>query len=503
MNPASHSFVSRILRKPLAFILLLSLMLLGGVFAAWQQGQRTALIEIKSLLDERVKVHDHYFLEALGKFELIPEIVATAPQVRALLTHPDPEHVRNTSQFLEEIARKVQAARIFVMDENGTTLAADKGPDGVAIIGQNYRFRPYFQQALAGHTGHFIGIAMTSRIASYYVARPVLIAGQVRGVVALRVPISREAFQVLVSRYWSEQSEIALVTDTNGVIFTSPIEPWLYHTITPLSAAARAAIDASKQYKDQALLPLAITVTDSLDTDMRLVRFKDLPGRSFIQKAFELPQFGGRIYLHIDAAHYWKTVATYTVVAALLALVFLLTAIAILQRLRYQTRLLEAAIRDPLTGLHTRLYMNEWLHAAEKEHERDPQRGFSLVLFDLDHFKKINDTHGHLVGDAVLKQVGQLIADSIRAGDLAVRFGGEELAVFVRTVHDGTAVQFAERIRKGLEALEIRHCQTSLHVTVSGGVAARHPGEEIDTLFARADEKLYAAKHQGRNRICG
>jgi diguanylate cyclase (GGDEF)-like protein len=122
-------------------------------------------------------------------------------------------------------------------------------------------------------------------------------------------------------------------------------------------------------------------------------------------------------------------------------------------------------------------------------------------VFDLDLFKQINDVHGHLAGDEVLRRVGKIIRNAIRGEDLAVRFGGEELAVFVRCADAAEAAAFAERIRHGVEQSEFQSKAGRMPVTLSGGVAYHAAGETLDALFARADKKLYEAKELGRNRI--
>jgi diguanylate cyclase (GGDEF)-like protein len=186
----------------------------------------------------------------------------------------------------------------------------------------------------------------------------------------------------------------------------------------------------------------------------------------------------------------------------LLAVVILLISIGIFLRWTYREKLLEAAIRDPLTGLHTRLYMRDWCDAIIRAHERNPTNGFGLIIFDLDRFKAINDAHGHLFGDKVLKRVGQIIRSSIRPDDLAVRFGGEELAVFIQGGTETETAAIAERIQRRVAESEFQNKSGRVPVTLSGGVAWHVVGEKLDALFARADTKLYKAKSLGRNRVC-
>ncbi|TAL87828.1 MAG: GGDEF domain-containing protein, partial [Candidimonas sp.] len=115
--------------------------------------------------------------------------------------------------------------------------------------------------------------------------------------------------------------------------------------------------------------------------------------------------------------------------------------------------------------------------------------------------KQVNDEHGHLVGDDVLKRVGEVIRSVTRKEDLAVRYGGEELAVFMRCSGLPAAVDLAERIRRSVEQFKFRGNNADLSVTLSGGVAYHMAGESLDVLFARADKMLYEAKRLGRNRV--
>ncbi|GAA4717301.1 diguanylate cyclase domain-containing protein [Brevibacillus fulvus] len=153
-------------------------------------------------------------------------------------------------------------------------------------------------------------------------------------------------------------------------------------------------------------------------------------------------------------------------------------------------------ITDALTGLFTRRYLDE---QVQQLLNRD-QSG-ALLLIDIDYFKIINDTYGHQVGDEVLLQVADLVKGSIRPGDIAARWGGEELAVYLPEGSLGEAQRIAETIRKDVEAM------TNPQVTISCGLAGwnRHEAGaafEVNDLFYQADTALYAAKNKGRNRIC-
>ena len=126
--------------------------------------------------------------------------------------------------------------------------------------------------------------------------------------------------------------------------------------------------------------------------------------------------------------------------------------------------------------------------------------GWALVAVDVDHFKQVNDQHGHAAGDRVLAFVGEVLRRHLREGDLAVRMGGEEFAVLLQGMHPSAAQAVAERLRNDLERLAAQ--RTGLPITASLGLSCLTAGQHLtlDTLLQRADQALYRAKDLGRNR---
>ena len=156
---------------------------------------------------------------------------------------------------------------------------------------------------------------------------------------------------------------------------------------------------------------------------------------------------------------------------------------------------------DALTGLPN---LRNFLDEMDKVAVRSARSGstFSMAMFDIDFFKKINDTHGHPAGDQVLRDVARILQSSIRAGDVAARLGGEEFAVLMPDTAVGDASHVCERIREAVEAhgFVLPSGQT-IAVTISAGVAEAGEGVDPSALISRADAALYAAKHGGRNRV--
>ncbi len=159
---------------------------------------------------------------------------------------------------------------------------------------------------------------------------------------------------------------------------------------------------------------------------------------------------------------------------------------------------------DALTGVANRRHFNEYLDQEWRRAMRK-QASLSLVLLDVDHFKRLNDMAGHQYGDDCLRQVGVALAASVRrAGDLAARYGGEEFAVILPDAQPDWVMSFAEEVRQAIAALEIPHPVSPYGVlTVSVGAATAVAVEQqgVSSLIAAADKALYAAKEAGRNRV--
>ena len=160
------------------------------------------------------------------------------------------------------------------------------------------------------------------------------------------------------------------------------------------------------------------------------------------------------------------------------------------------------AITDSLTALYTRRYFFERLN---EEINRSKKHGFkfTFLMIDIDDFKKCNDTHGHLVGDVILKEVSRLIKDNVREIDLVARYGGEEFSLILPETNKKSAIFVADRIRKKIEENVFKAYDEKLNVTVSTGLA-EYPEDAVDieNIIEKADKALYVAKSSGKNIVC-
>jgi diguanylate cyclase (GGDEF)-like protein/PAS domain S-box-containing protein len=166
-----------------------------------------------------------------------------------------------------------------------------------------------------------------------------------------------------------------------------------------------------------------------------------------------------------------------------------------------QSKLREQAIRDPLTNLFNRRYLEETL---DRELSRAAREMYPvcIIMSDIDHFKRINDTHGHEAGDLVLKAIAEVLSEYSRRGDFACRYGGEEFVIAMPNINLETAYERAENLRQSLNLLRVPYEYDSLSVTISMGIACfPENGQTRGSLLRAADQALYAAKEAGRDHI--
>lgn len=163
----------------------------------------------------------------------------------------------------------------------------------------------------------------------------------------------------------------------------------------------------------------------------------------------------------------------------------------------------QEASHDALTGLNNRrAFDNKIEHLVNDRRSQLSQ--FSLMNIDIDHFKKVNDSYGHLVGDKVLQTIAKVITATLRSSDFAARIGGEEFAVLLPNTFVDEAQKVAEKLRREIQALRLRHTSTGEQlstITVSIGLAGFRQGESVQAIFDRADAAMYRAKRAGRNRV--
>ena len=214
---------------------------------AWVQQRQ--LDELHRTLDSRAELYAASIGGALNKYEFLPLAVAQSEAVAQLLELPTPDKVVDLNAYLVDINRRAGAFAVYVLDENGTTLASSNWQDASSYVGVNYGFRPYFRNAIAGGIGRFYGIGASTFEAGYFISQPVLRHGRIIGIVAAKVNLD-----------WIEQSwrtpgagEQIWVKDANGVIILATTPAFKFKTLAPLSPAAKNDISAQRQFLQENL----------------------------------------------------------------------------------------------------------------------------------------------------------------------------------------------------------------------------------------------------------
>ena len=171
------------------------------------------------------------------------------------------------------------------------------------------------------------------------------------------------------------------------------------------------------------------------------------------------------------------------------------------EQIQEQNRMLARLARtDPLTGLLNRRAMQEQLEREIRMISRG-RRVFSVMLLDLDHFKAVNDKHGHRAGDRVLLTLAETLSEQVRASDIQARWGGEEFMVLFSGTRIDDALPVAEKLLSWFSSHPTMIEHLEIRVTFTGGLVEAQDGDTVDTLFGRADKALYQGKHEGRNQI--
>ncbi|MDH3743751.1 MAG: GGDEF domain-containing protein [Acidobacteriota bacterium] len=170
---------------------------------------------------------------------------------------------------------------------------------------------------------------------------------------------------------------------------------------------------------------------------------------------------------------------------------------------QYHEEIYRVSILDGLTQIHNKRYFLEMLE-REVTRSRRHDRPISLMMLDIDHFKECNDKFGHLAGDAVLRQLAELVGKRVRRDEVFARYGGEEFALLLPEAHLDGALNLAEILRKKTESNAFEFVGKEIRIAVSVGCAELGPDDETALdLIQRADKRLYEAKNSGRNRVCG
>jgi len=250
-------------------------------------------------------------------------------------------------------------------------------------------------------------------------------------------------------------------------------------------------------------LDLKISGTTEFNFDVRMMIRNDYPElKSIIDKAIDEISIAERqkIFNRYIAISYESHVDYGWVyrIAILTTIIILIFIYRQYEMGRYNKRLLKMATTDPLTGLTNRIRLDEKLAECHQTYQRT-HRPYTVIMIDFDNFKRINDTYGHLVGDKTLVSFAQIVRGNIRDMDLVGRWGGEEFLIICQETDINGANHLAIKIQELISTYDFPHIHT---LTCSFGLSECHEGDRIEDVVGRADDAMYRAKEEGKNRIC-
>jgi len=409
-----------------------------------------------------------------------------------------------SAQWNELVAnRDVGVQAIWLMNAAGEALATGVPPGVADFTGVSYGDREYFQPIRRGESGHAFAVGRMISVPSFFFTAPVMAGGRVLGAVGVRLNLSELIEQI---------GPTSFLTDDRGVIILAR-DPRLSLKVLPGGGVEQLSpAERLRRYKQSEFETLELRPLDGLEqrqvvtwpgspTPRVLVRFpsdfvtvhvfRELPALALIQYdrgvtflllvisgAFLLVLLGGIGLYVVNSRRYNRTLA------------------------RLNAELTHEASTDALTGCANRRH---FLATLKAESQRCHRYGgtFTVLTLDLDHFKRINDRHGHPAGDLALRHFVKLVQSRLRAVDLLGRMGGEEFAVLLPRTDDQAALLVAQRICSTVAATPVPADSQVIALTVSIGAAQWRGsgGESLDELLVRADRALYQAKECGRNRV--
>lgn len=504
----------RIEARPVGFgCALFVLLALGWLPLAWYLARSVVSEEAESYValvkarreSELSRVSDNL----RGRFDYLkaaPEIIANTGEIRLALQKPDSRNLDTGNRYLHMYVTRSLADTLWVLDRSGkVVMGSDAGLSG-SLIGSHLPQRQYFVDAIGGQPGMQFSYGTRTGVPGFFFSAPIMVDGLLLGVVVLKVRVSTLDKAI-------DDNDL-MISDALGVSVLArhqalrmralPGAPALSLSVEMLQQLYhRSAVPALALVPTQRPLPQGLFFLDGGTTPYMFLTHSDphlngwrvhmlVPIRSLevlpAQHRFYFGLIGG-CGLLIGAF-------------GLLVALYLLRTRALSRQLALANReLRQQAETDFLTGCANRRKFDRYF-ASELARSLRYGSPLTLALIDIDHFKRINDVHGHPVGDAVLVQLVGLIQQGIRETDQLGRLGGEEFGLLLPQTAIDSVQPLLERLRRQVEQQGLPVAGGTVVVTISIGYASVRHEDDVGRLRARADAALYAAKQGGRNRIC-
>jgi diguanylate cyclase (GGDEF)-like protein len=419
--------------------------------------------------------------------------LAGSPSILPLLVGGSPQDEADAKSVLDLDVDASGAKSGYIVDKSGTVVASSNHRD--ASVSGTFRSSSYFEKSIAGEPGYHFSFDAANKQRDYYASYPVRArgGGVIVGVAILKK--SLDGFEADLKQF----DRPYFLIDPDGIVVLTNRPEMLFRALWPLSAEKHPALVREiGKLNDRPMMahPILDATWINVDGERNYVRrrYADHSQWSLVILKPTHEIFANRVLGIIV-----------TLLVALMTLIYLFGRerwihdnVQMDKRLQLQELARDLrfqATTDPLTGLFNRLKFNQAL-VIEMSRSMRHETSFSLMLFDIDNFKTVNDTHGHQTGDKVLIQLSRFVASQLRNTDLLARWGGEEFVVLAAGSDGEMAHQAAEKLRKAIEQVKFDGVGT---VTCSFGVAQHVYGDTEETLISRADDALYRAKLNGRN----
>jgi two-component system C4-dicarboxylate transport sensor histidine kinase DctB len=280
----------------------------------------------------------------LKRYEALPALIADQQNVEALVVDPGNEALRTvTNRYLKEINLLLKSSDIYVMTTDGNTVAASNYDSPVSFVGENFSYRPYFQEAAEGRQSRFYALGTTSSKRGYYFGSPIEIAGAIRGVIVFKVDID------MIEASWGGGDDRIFVSDPEGIIFMTGSPEWLYASILPLTVDRIARTEASRRYADAELRELPIVRASFVGHDVMRIS-GDRSEKEYLVVSQPMPEAGWTVNVLMDTGSvHAQTKTTIAAILLTLCLAALVLATILQRRARLNERMqLQAEARNEL-----------------------------------------------------------------------------------------------------------------------------------------------------------
>lgn len=311
--------------------------------------ENTELIRLRESGQHRLDIYEISMRDAVARYNDLPFILSVNPHIQAILPQSHPARIMELNRYLETLQTQTGASAIFLLNLRGTAIASSNWQSRFSFVGENYAYRPYFQEAIAKHKGRFYAVGSTSGEPGYFLAQAVLNKQQqVIGVVVLKISLAG------LEKSWQQPDEVLFVSDAHQVIFLSSDPALKYHRLHPLNTAARQYISDTRQYGSSPLSPLTLNTRNSCSASTPQVSFSNGASRSgYLHLTRDIPQQKWQIHYFLDTAPIRVNVQK-TLIAVSLGYAFILLLILYLVLRRRRTRELYVA-QEALKMAHTEL----------------------------------------------------------------------------------------------------------------------------------------------------